>query len=329
MADTHDYYEILGVEVEASHTDIRRSYRILAMRYHPDQNPTPEAEERFKLITQAYRVLIDPKRRATYDRLRSGDRNMAQPRSPRAARSGASPQSPEMAEAERKRRPWWEDDPAHARQAQAPPHSEELDLQVDVTINGRTAEFGGQEPLAVTRQEPCATCGGTGAKPGTVARGCPECDPRAPSPTCRLCSGRGHLVQVHCPSCLGACRIRTTKTVEVQIPPHARDKQKLIVPGEGLIGKDGRCGDLLVRLHVKAGAEYERRGNDTYSEIQITPNLAAFGGKVRVKTVDSAVDLSVPPGTRSGTVFRLEGMGPRIRGNERGDHFVTIKIITP
>jgi molecular chaperone DnaJ len=328
MADI-DYYRILGIEIGATVHDIRRSYRVLAMRFHPDQNPgDPQAEERFKQITQAYKVLIDPKKRAVYDRSRG---RFAPPESyrmdeTRSARSAGGVKAPESADPRRK--PWWEEElREEPKRPAGVEHVEHLDISFDVTLTNDEAERGGQHPLGVNVQGPCMTCNGTGGKPGTTVRRCPECDPLEPSGDCRMCGGRGHLISTPCPTCRGAGWSRETKTVTVKVPPHSREGQVIVVPGEGETGIAGQVGDLLVRLHLKAGPQLERRGNDVYSDVQITPAMAAQGGRVRINTIDATMDLLIKPGTRPGTVLRLEGIGPRIRGKERGDHYVTVRMI--
>jgi molecular chaperone DnaJ len=346
MADI-DYYEILGIEAHATRADIRRSFRALAMRYHPDQNPDePGAEERFKLITQAYKILVDPKKRSHYDRMREAARTQRervarQNRRRHEARhsrpAGDTTERPEHRTRsetpptqQRSRKPWWEEDRPAAQSHGESTVIEGEDLHVDMTINTELAKLGGRQPLAISRRSVCETCKGTGAKPGTTVRACPECDPKQPSPNCHFCAGRGRLLAAFCSTCGGEGKTRATKTLLVNVPPRSKPGHLLRVPGEGKPGADGgKPGDLVIHLKVKQASDYEQRDSAVYSEVHVTPSTAALGGMVRVKTVDGTADLVIPPGTRSGTIFRLEGKGPKIGEDARGDHFVTVKIIVP
>lgn len=353
-----DYYHILGLDSNVTRAQIRRSFRTLAVRYHPDQNPTdPGAEETFKLITQAYKVLVDPKKRAQYDRTRraaqaqrarkasyarrrAAQKRPSEPAPRQRARTTTETPSPSKTRTDKQRvdKPWWKQEekpppPPPPPPPEPEPEPEPVDganVEVDIVVSSEIAEMGGRQQLAVSRLEFCSVCNGTGAKPGTTVRRCPECDPHEPSPSCRLCSGRGQLIAALCPTCHGRGKTRLTKTVVVTVPALSKSGRVLRVPGEGMPGREGgRPGDLVVRLKVKSGADYEQREAAVYSEIHVTPSMIAHGSTVRVKTVDAWTDLVIPPGTRSGTIFRLEGMGPITKGNERGDHYVTVKIVTP
>jgi molecular chaperone DnaJ len=342
-----DYYQVLGLELNATRSQIRGAFRVLAMRFHPDQNPgNPTAEEKFKLITQAYKTLIDPKKRAHYDRTRQATQSQrlrAAGRHRRHAPGGSTPTSATASreettatetEQKQKKRPWWEgvtDKPKPAPPKPEPPKPQRgSDLEVTMTISSQTAELGGRQALAISRLVPCSTCEGTCAKPGTTVRRCPECRPKQPSSSCVYCSGRGWLIEALCPTCKGSGKEQLSRTVLVNVPKMTREGQLLRMPGEGLPGtKGGKPGDLLVRLRVKPGFEYEQHDAAVYSEVHVTPALAAMGGTVRVRTLDGTEDLAIPPATKSGTVIRLEGKGPVLEGNERGDHYVTVNIVVP
>ena len=349
-----DYYQILELDSNVTRVQIRRAFRTLAIRFHPDQNPTDtNAEERFKLITQAYKVLMDPKKRAQYDRTRRAAQAQRARKAGYARRRTAQRQPSEPVSHQRVRTAetssktptdqqprgtaWWKEEkpaPEPAPPPPPPPPEPEPvdggDLEVDMAVSSEIAEMGGRQQLAVSLLQPCSACESTGAKPGTIVRRCPECDPRQPSPNCRLCSGRGQLLEAFCPICHGRGKTRATKTIVVTVPARSKSGRCLRVEGEGMPGREGgRPGDLIVRLKVKAAADYEQRDEAVYSEIHVTPAMAAQGSTVRVKTVDAWADLHIPPGTRSGTIFRLDGKGPIIQGNERGDHYVTVKIVIP
>jgi len=355
LTPEYDYYRILGVNPNASHADIRRAFRTLALRYHPDQNPDDsQAGEKFKIITEAYKVLINPKTRRSYDRVRNSSRVRHRPGRPapgndadtewpdspfRQPRGATAPTpSPDATEEKSTRKPWWAEEQELPKAQPAPPpppppQSETMegsDIEADMTITEEVASFGSKQPLAVSRFESCPTCNGTGGKPGTALRRCPECDPQHPSPACHLCAGRGHMIEVACPSCFGRGKHRVTKTLVINLPRRSQTGQRIRIPGEGMPGRgEGKPGDLVVRLVVKGRDEYEPRDPSVYSEIHITPQIATKGGVVRVKTLDGSVELVIPPGTKSDAVFRLEGRGAILQGKERGDHFVTVKIVAP
>jgi molecular chaperone DnaJ len=336
-----DYYQVLGLELNATRSEIRGAFRVLAMRFHPDQNPgNPTAEEKFKLITQAYKTLIDPKKRAHYDRTRQAAQSQRlraaahHRRHAPSASATASRGATADTDQKRKKRPWWEDvteEPKPKAPKPEPPKPQKgSDLEVTMTISSQTAELGGRQALAISRRVPCATCDGTCAKPGTTVRRCPECDPNEASSSCVYCSGRGWLIEALCPTCKGSGKEQLSRTVLVNVPKGTREGQLLRLPGEGLPGiKGGKPGDLLVRLRVKPGSEYEEHDAAVYSEVHVTPSLAAMGGTVRVRTLDGTEELVIPPATKSGTVIRLEGKGPVLEGNERGDHYVTVNIVVP
>ncbi|MBM3333482.1 J domain-containing protein [Candidatus Sumerlaeota bacterium] len=350
MAPEPDYYHILGVDPNATRPEIRRSYRELALRYHPDQNPNnPVAEEKFKIITQAYRTLSDPNKRTQYDQIRAavgGQKKKSGAAAHRhagptgstasnanTATSTSSGSRTATGETKKARKKWWEEI-GLGPQATPPPPPETGpvdgdDVEVDMTVTSDVAERGGTQPLAVSRIESCAACEGTGAKPGTRVRRCPECDPGSPSPSCHLCSGRGQLIEAFCPTCYGRGQARTIKTITIRLPAGSTNGQRLRITGEGMLGqRGGKRGDLVVRLVVRPTAGYQTRDNSVYSEIHVTPAIAALGGTVRVKTIDGWADFTVPPGTKSGTVFQLAGKGPVLGDGSRGDHLVTVKIVS-
>lgn len=349
-----DYYEMLGVESTATRSDIRQAFRLLAMKYHPDQNrDNPVAEERFKNITQAYKVLIDAKRRSQYDRIRQaaeGQRRRAEAEARQRAAERQEDRDSGFGESRstvgsrsarttvgKQHTPWWQEEMERLKprsQTQTPPpqpkpqpQEPDWNIYVDMTLPKDLALRGGPQPISLSRDSICPACEGSGARKGTPIRPCPECSGK-PRPNCPYCKGRGQLIQSQCPDCRGEGKIRERKTLTVNIPPATKDGQSIRIAGEGKITPgDAPNGDLLVRIHIKKSQEYERREGAVYSEVHITAAMAAMGGTVRVKTVDSAVDLLIPPGTQPGTVFKLEGMGPPIRPDVRGDHFVTVQIV--
>jgi len=345
-----DYYQILGIEPYATRAEVRRAFRLLAMHYHPDQNRgDPDAEERFKLITQAYKVLSDPRKRAAYDRERAAAKVERKKRAakvvrphpePRPVPSEPPPRPPDRSP--KQRTPWWEEEgfstprpetprpkpSAKKPPAQEKPKFESRDLHADMIVPSDLAEQGGRQSLAVSYVVPCPVCQGTGARPGTPVRRCPECAAN-PVPGCSLCKGRGLIIQSQCPNCRGRGEAKQTKTVTVTVPALSKNGQTIRIPGEGLPGdKDEKPGDLYVHLIVKPGGQYRETDESSFSEVYVTPAMAALGGKVRVKTAAGWTNVEIPAGTRSGTVLHLEGMGPLRKGNERGDHFVTIKVVT-
>ena len=345
-----DYYSILGVGEKAQPDEIKKTYRRLAKKYHPDANPDdPSAAERFKEISEAYGVLSDPEKRRKYDQLRKygGLGDFTRPPGG-ASRSGPGP-APGGADGGFR----FEDlgglgdifssifdfggRKAGGRR-QGPARGRDVEYMVEIGF--RKAIRGGKVTVTVPIREECATCDGTGAAPGTKLRTCAECEGRGtvtfgqgsfsvPRP-CPACYGRGQVPDEPCSACLGRGEVTTRKKISISVPPGTEDGSRLRVSGQGERGPGGgRPGDLIVRFRVKEDRFFEREGLDLVCEVPINLAQATLGSKVRVRTVDNKkILLKIPPGTQSGTTFRIKGQGVTRQG-ATGDQLVRVVIRVP
>ena len=337
-----DYYDVLGLPRSATDRDIKRAYRRLARRYHPDVNPGDKtAEERFKEITEAYEVLGDPRKRAEYDEF--GHRAAAGP-GPRAGGPFAgAPFDPgefarggfgglgDLLEGMFGGR--------GGTREQAPPRGEDLHYSIDIdleqAIRGVTTE------ISVHRSAPCASCGGSGARPGAGTIPCPECEGTGQvavregllgmARPCRRCRGEGRVPGQACPACGGRGRQPRTERVKVKIPPGVDTGSKIRLAEMGEAGPAGSApGDLYIVTRVRPHPFFERKGDNLHCTVPVTITEAALGARIQVPTVDGPAEMRVPPGTSSGQVFRLRGKGvPALRGGGRGDQYVTVKVVVP
>ena len=334
-----DYYEILGVSRDAGKEDIKRAYRRLARKYHPDVNKEPGAEEHFKEINRAYEILSEPETRNRYDRF--GEAGVS---------GGAAGFDPDNMGG-------FADifetifsgfggmgGQATARRRTGPTRGE--DLRLDFKLKFREAVFGGEKEIRIRHLETCQTCKGSGARPGTGSRTCTTCNgagqvrraTRTPFGTfaqvsvCPTCDGAGEVIEEKCDVCGGSGRKQETKKLKITIPAGVDNGMKLRVAREGDAGlKGGPPGDLFVYLTVENDAEFQREGNDIKSNISISYIQAILGCTIKVNTVDGQEDLTIPAGTQPNTVLILENKGVPKLGNpvSRGDHRVTVKISIP
>jgi len=327
-----DYYEILGIDRNASEDDIKRSYRRLALKFHPDKNPgNKEAEEKFKEASEAYEVLRDSEKRELYNRFGheglsgAGFRGFSgfedifssfgdifedifgftgSRRSRTGARAGA-------------------------------------DLRYDLNISFMDAVFGAEKDIDLEKYESCNECQGTGAAPGTSPEICPRCRGTGQvtqssgffsiSTTCPQCRGEGRIIRNPCKKCLGSGRVRVAKKVHLKIPGGVETGSRLRLRSEGEEGKlGGPNGDLYVFLHVEPHEFFQRDGDDIYCQIPVSITQAALGSSLEVPTVDGHETLKIPRGTQSGKVFRLKGKGaPHLRGYGRGDQIIQTVVKIP
>ncbi|HHZ04229.1 molecular chaperone DnaJ [Acetomicrobium hydrogeniformans] len=332
-----DYYEILGIGRDASQEEIKRAYRKLVRQYHPDANPgNKEAEERFKLINEAYEVLSDPQKKAQYDQFGFvGD---------------VPPQGGEG--------PWdfggfgdlfgdlfgdFFGGFGSRRDARAPQRG--MDLEMPLTVTLREAAFGASKVVYIPRWENCRTCGGSGAAPGTSPERCPHCggkgqvESRSRSPfgefvtvrTCPHCGGSGKVIKNPCKECGGRGKTRVRHKVEVNIPPGIDTGMRLRIRGEGEEGRNGGPpGDLYLVIEVEEDPVFKRQGDDLHVRVEVPFPIAALGGKISVPTLDGEEEMEINPGTQSGSIKRLKGLGmPRQRGSGRGDLITHINIAVP
>jgi molecular chaperone DnaJ len=336
-----DFYSVLEVERTASDDDIKKAYRKLAMKYHPDRNNgSKDAEERFKSITEAYDVLRDPQKRAVYDRygeagLRGG--------------GGGGFHHVDLAEAlgifMRDFGGFGGLDELFGGRSGGPGSRGGADIKITVLLTLAEVVTGVDKKILIKQLEPCSHCEGTGAEPGTKQARCQTCGGQGevrraqksffgqfvtvvPCPTCH---GEGRIVETPCKQCRGEGRIRGERELTVQIPPGVATGQYMTLRGVGNAGSRGAPrGDVHVLFEVADDPRFERDGEDLYTEVLVTYPQLVLGSEVSVPTVTSHVSLSVPAGTQSGHVFHLRGRGlPRVNANGSGDLHVRVQLWTP
>lgn len=348
MAD-QDYYQILGIERGASPEEIKKAYHKLAIQYHPDKNPgDTAAEDRFKEVSEAYQVLSDVQKRVQYDRF--GHEGV------RGGYGGAAPDF----------------DPMEIFREFARRHSggsgfgfEDLfssfmgggfeergggargrrgeDLGLPLNLSLEEIAHGIEKTVRLKRKVPCETCGGTGAKQGSQAVSCTQCDGSGQirvvqralwgqvvhTVACTRCGGEGSVVEDPCPACRGDGRIDATEELKIQVPAGISDGQRLVKRGGGNVGRRGTPpGDLVISIREKTHELFERRGDDLLLHLPISITQAALGAKVSVPTLDGPVEIKIPSGIQSGKILRLRGRGLG-RGRSQGDLYIEATVWTP
>jgi molecular chaperone DnaJ len=343
MATRPDYYKTLGVDKKATPEEIKKAYRKLARKYHPDRNPgDSEAEARFKEVSQAHDVLGDPEKRKQYD---SGSGPFAAGGAPGGGFGGfgnfdfdASSMGDILSNLF-----GGPGGGGGARRGRARPRTERgADLEANVSITFDQAISGAQVPLQVPMHTTCPTCRGTGAKPGTTPIVCPRCEGRgietqgqgmfSISQPCSRCGGSGTVIEDPCPTCQGAGAVRTVKRLRVNIPAGVREGSRVRLAGKGEPGRNGGPpGDLYLITHVGPSEVFTRRGDNLEVEVPLTIPEAVRGAEVRVPTLSGSKTLRVRPGTTHGTVQRLRGEGPpRLgAGGAKGDVHYRFVIDVP
>ena len=346
-----DYYEVLGVGKNASDDEIKKAFRTLALKYHPDRVPhekKKEAEERFKEISEAYEVLSDPQKRPNYDQY--GHAGVES-----AFKQGGFT---------------WQDfhhfddlkdifggfdlsdlfrgfgfdtdmfgsSGGESRRGRA---RRGRDLEYEVEIEFEDAAFGCEKTITIPRHETCEICDGSGAKPGSKKEACRTCGGAGQirqssgfftmTQTCPKCGGEGHVIKTPCTACGGSGRTRVRRNIKVKIPSGVDSGMRLRVTGEGEAGeRSSRRGDLYVLIRVKPHEIFERHENDIYCEVPVSFPAAVFGSEVNVPTLEGRVKMKIPTGTQSGKVFRLRGKGiASLHDSSRGDELVKIQVETP
>lgn len=333
IMDKRDYYEVLGVSKSASKDEIKKAYRKLSKKYHPDINKEPDADKKFKEVKEAYEVLSDDQKKAHYDQFGHTDPNQGFGGAGGFEGFGGFEDifSTFFGGGTRRR------DPNAPRQG--------ADLQYNMTLSFEDAAFGKETDIEIPREETCETCHGSGAKPGTKADTCSHChgsgqlnvEQNTPfgkivnRRVCIYCDGTGKQIKHKCSTCGGDGKVKKRRKINVKIPAGIDDGQQLRVSGQGEPGiNGGPPGDLFVVFHVRSHEFFERDGDDIYCEMPITFVQAALGDEVEVPTLYGKVKLKVPAGTQTGTKFRLKGKGiANVRGYGTGDQHIIIRIITP
>ncbi|MFH1023943.1 MAG: molecular chaperone DnaJ [Planctomycetota bacterium] len=335
MDAKRDYYEVLGVSKGASDEDIKKAYRRLAMKYHPDRNPgNKDAEQKFKELAEAYDVLRDPEKHQQYDQFgHEGLRGQGM-RDFRTYEDifdafgdvfGGEGGLGELFGGRGGRR--------RARRGAS--------LRCEVDIAFEESVRGVKKTIVLHRHEPCGACRGTGAKPGTQPKVCSQCNGRGVvqhvqgffsiSTPCSSCRGQGVRIESRCVACHGEGRTVVKREIEISFPPGTEDGMQFRVAGEGETGEDGAPrGDLYCWVNVRPHAFFERHGNDLLCAVPVTLSQAALGTSIDVPTLEGRTTLKVPPGTQSGQILRLRGMGvPDIHGHGRGDLLVRVIVEVP
>ena len=342
-----DYYEVLGVSKGASDDEIKKAYRKLAKKYHPDMNPgDKEAEAKFKEVNEAYSVLSDEQKRARYDQFGHAgvDPNYG------AGGPGGGFGGFDMGDIDL-------GDifgsffggggfggfGGGGARRNGPQKGESL--RANLTITFEEAAFGCEKEINLNRTEECDECHGSGCQPGTTAETCPDCRGTgvvrvqqrtggfafSSTAACTRCRGTGKIIPSPCKSCGGSGSVKKSKRITVTIPAGIDDGQAVSLRGQGNAGKNGGpAGDLIVGVRVKPHPQFRRDGTTVLYEQPVTFFQAAMGAELEIPTIDGKVKYTLPAGTQTGTTFRLRGKGiPELRGRGRGDQYVTIRVQVP
>lgn len=347
MTTKRDYYDILGVQKGASVDEVKRSYRNLALKHHPDRVPSDkkkEAEEKFKDISEAYAVLSDSQKRSQYDQF--GHAGIDSRYSSDDIFKGADFSSifEDLGFGDGVLGGIFENLGVFGggfSSRKRGGSQRGRDLEYEITISFEEAAFGVKKTVNILRDESCDICEGEGAKPGTKKTTCSSCGGRGQvmqstgffsiSQTCPKCRGEGSVIKNPCVKCAGSGRDRITKKIEVSIPAGVDTGSRLRVNGEGEAGlKGGPRGNLYIYIHVKDHAIFDRHGYDIICNIPISFTTASLGGEIEVPTLNGGVVMKIPEGTQSGRIFRLAGKGiKKLQGYGQGDQHVRVIVETP
>ncbi|MBP6654894.1 MAG: molecular chaperone DnaJ [Propionivibrio sp.] len=332
-----DFYDILGVNRDASDEDIKKAYRKLAMKHHPDRNPdNPKSEEHFKEAKEAYEILSDGQKRAAYDQY---------------GHAGVDPQSGMGGGGFGGGTGGFSDafggifdeifGGGGGRSGGRSNVYRGADLRYNLEITLEQAAFGTETKIRIPTMEACEPCKGTGAKAGTQPKTCPTCQGSGQvriqqgffsiQQTCPKCHGTGKFIAEPCGSCHGAGRVKQHKTLAVKIPAGVDEGDRIRLSGEGEHGVNGGpSGDLYVQIHLKAHPVFQREQNDLHCEMPISFTTAALGGEIEIPTLDGAANLKIPAETQSGKIFRLRGKGIKgVRSHNHGDLLCHVVVETP
>lgn len=357
MTTKRDYYEILGISKSATADEIKRAYRNLALKYHPDRvtaDKKKEAEEKFKEVSEAYEVLMDTQKKATYDQY--GHAGVDQ-----QFRPGGFDMRQDFHHYDDLKDIFggfdinellrgfgfgggdtfgggYDEEDGGGRRG-GPSRGRDLEYQIEISFED--AAFGVEKTIAIPRQETCGECQGTGAKPGSKVQTCPACGGRGKVAqssgffnivrACERCGGEGTIIKTPCQNCGGQGRIRAKKNIKVKIPAGVDTGSRLRVHGEGEAGaRGGKRGDLYLLIHVRPHEIFERHDTDIYCQVPISFTIASMGGEVEVPTLEGKIMMKIPAGTQGGRVFRLRGKGiAHLHDYGKGDQLVKVEIDVP
>ena len=334
---SRDYYEILGLQKGASDDEIKKAFRKLAIKYHPDKNQgDKEAEDKFKEINEAYQVLSDPQKKAQYDQFGTTE--------PGAGFGAGGFDGFDFSDMG-----GFGDifdtffGGGSGRRKNGPTRGNDIEYTLNLTFE--EAIFGAEKEISITRSENCEECHGTGAAAGTSPKTCPTCggsgqvrvQRQTPlgsfvsTTTCDKCGGKGKIIETPCHSCHGKGNVRKNRKITVNIPAGVDTGNVMPLRGQGEHGENGGTpGDLYIKIRVAPSKKFVRKGNDIYIDTHISMGKAALGTEISVPTVDGDVKYTVPAGTQSGRLFRLKGKGvPRVNSSGRGDQYVKVIVDTP
>ena len=342
-AEKRDYYEVLGVNKGASEDEIKRAYKKMARKYHPDLNPdNKEAEEKFKEVNEAYEVLSDADKKARYDQYGHAG---VDPNFGAGGFGGGFDGSFDFGDLGDIFGSFFGGGFGGGRRTNpnAPQRGESI--RMSIAISFEEAAFGCEKAVTVERYETCDTCHGNGCAPGTSPEVCPDCHGTgtvqvrrqtpmgvfATSSPCPKCGGKGRIIHQPCKDCRGSGMVRKKKTIQASIPAGIDNGQTISIRGQGHAGKNGGpSGDLLITITVRPHELFRREGTSVLCEAPITFAQACLGAELEIPTIDGKVKYELPEGTQSGTTFRLKGKGiPELNGRGRGDQYVTVYIETP
>ena len=338
-----DYYEVLGVSRGASEDEIKKAYKKMARKYHPDLNPGDKtAEEKFKEVNEAYEVLSDADKKARYDQYGHAG---VDPNFGAGGFGGGFDGSFDFGDLGDIFGSFFGGGFGGGRRTK--PHAPQRgeSIRMSIAISFEEAAFGCEKAVTVERYETCDTCHGNGCAPGTSPEVCPDCHGTgtvqvrrqtpmgvfATSSPCPKCGGKGRIIHQPCKDCRGSGMVRKKKTIQASIPAGIDNGQTISIRGQGNAGKNGGpAGDLLITITVRPHELFRREGTSVLCEAPITFTQAVLGAELEIPTIDGKVKYTLPEGTQSGTTFRLKGKGiPSINGRGRGDQYVTVYIETP
>ena len=338
-----DYYEVLGVSRGASEDEIKKAYKKMARKYHPDLNPGDKtAEEKFKEVNEAYEVLSDADKKARYDQYGHAG---VDPNFGAGGFGGGFDGSFDFGDLGDIFGSFFGGSFGGGRRTNpnAPQRGESI--RMSIAISFEEAAFGCEKAVTVERYETCDTCHGNGCAPGTSPEVCPDCHGTgtvqvrrqtpmgvfATSSPCPKCGGKGRIIHQPCKDCRGSGMVRKKKTIQASIPAGIDNGQTISIRGQGNAGKNGGpAGDLLITITVRPHELFRREGTSVLCEAPITFTQAVLGAELEIPTIDGKVKYTLPEGTQTGTTFRLKGKGiPSINGRGRGDQYVTVYIETP